>query len=325
VYLKQLGYAIFALLAAASVAASSASCSKGMPQSGVVASHDGGESPDSEARPAPQPDTLALVEGLMLFENGEYDLAREQLLVSARSDGTYFRAESYLYLNALEMELGNYTEARAWLEKYHAETVRLLREAADTSRNMARQAALLRTRQNILIAGVTALAAVVAGALALRARRRGGAIPKRTGAGGDDGTGGGTMIEPLSEWRRYLADAETFKRTEIWSEVVALAAQTPGRAARVLTSARQEVLDEALTATFSDFAAALRKNYPTLTAGDVKLCCLSLLPLSVFGRALCYGSTETNIIKQRKHTIKRKLTTDPHGNRIFDFIFEKRD
>jgi hypothetical protein len=56
-----------------------------------------------------------LVEGLRLFEEGRYELAREQFMVSAAATGTYIRAESYLYLNALEMELGNYDAARPWL------------------------------------------------------------------------------------------------------------------------------------------------------------------------------------------------------------------
>lgn len=79
-----------------------------------------------------------------------------------------------------------------------------------------------------------------------------------------------------------------------------------------------------LAETFSDFATTLRNTYPALTAGDVKMCCLSLLPLSPFGRALCYGSTETNIIKQRKHTIKKKLSADAPGHALFDLIFEAR-
>ncbi len=125
----------------------------------------------------------------------------------------------------------------------------------------------------------------------------------------------------ISDWQRYLADAETFKQTDIWSELLSLAAQKPGREARVLSSARQEVLDGELARLFPDFSARLRSDYPALTAGDVKLCCLSLVPLSTFARALCFGSVESNIIKQRKHTIKKKLCTDARGRALFEFIF----
>jgi hypothetical protein len=83
-------------------------------------------------------------------------------------------------------------------------------------------------------------------------------------------------------------------------------------------------LDGELAARFADFAATLREGWPTLTTGDVKLCCMSLLPLTPFARALCFGSTETNIIKQRKHTIKKKLAADTRGRALFDFIFEAR-
>jgi hypothetical protein len=121
-----------------------------------------------------------------------------------------------------------------------------------------------------------------------------------------------------------LIDAEIFKQTPIWAEVSALAAQPSGRDAKVLTTARQEVLDAELAVRFADFAGTLRGGYPSLTAGDVKLCCLSLLPLTPFGRALCFGSTETNIVKQRKHTVKKKLAVDARGQALFDFIFEPR-
>ncbi len=265
----------------------------------------------------PSPDTLALVEGLRLFEEGRYDLAREQLSVSALSASTYIRAESFLYLNALEMESGNYDTARPWLEKYHAETVRLLRSAAEASARAAEQAARLRRRNDILAAGMIVVVILIAGATVLLTRRR---RPEKKAHEGE-----GTPPAPeISGWGRWLDDAGRFQKTEIWDEIVALAAQKPGREARVLTLSRQEALDGELGEVFSDLAATLRADYPALTAGDVKLCCLSLLPLSSFGKALCWGSTETNIIKQRKHTIKKKLWGDERGRALFEFIFGER-
>jgi hypothetical protein len=48
---------------------------------------------------------------------------------------------------------------------------------------------------------------------------------------------------------------------------------------------------------------------------------LSLAGLSSFGRALCFGSTETSIVKQRKHKIKRKMATNEGGRQLFEFIY----
>ncbi len=264
--------------------------------------------PVSEA--APSPDTLALVEGLQLFERGDYDLAREQLRESARSESTWIRAESFLYLNALEMELGNYDAAGLHLNRYHAETMRLMRDSAE---RMARQTARLRRRQEtIVIVGIVFAVLVVGGGVWLGRRRT--RVPEREVVN----------IDSTREQKEWLVAAENFKHTPVWEEIAALAAQKPGREARVLTTVRQEVVDAELAGTFAGFADTLRAGWPALTGGDVKLCCLSLLPLSPFGRALCFGSTETNIIKQRKHTIKKKLGDDERGHAMFEFIFAVR-
>jgi hypothetical protein len=263
----------------------------------------------------PSPDTVALVEGLTFFEKGEYDLARERLMVSALSKSTYIRTESFLYLNALEMELANYDAARPWLDRYHLETVRLLRSSAEESRRVAEQTARLRRRQDLFIGGVLmVLAAVVAGGMFLAKRSRpspsaGTTPPPQEEKEGDN--------FPLPEWRTWLVDAEIFKQTPIWAEVSALAAQPSGRDAKVLPTARQEVLDAELAERFADFGGTLRSGWPSLTAGDVKLCSLSLLPLTPFARALCFGSTETNIVKQRKHTVKKTGAAAARARALF--------
>lgn len=332
---KHLRHIIVMLLAAAGLylfAASSVSCSKGKAE----AYPEDALSRHNSPRPLP-PDTLALVEGLRLFEDGDYEGARGQLTVSARSASTWIRAESFLYLNALEMELGNYAAARTHLDRYHSETMRMLRSTADSSSRMERQAAQLRRRHDTLVGGMVVLTIMVAGAVVFISRGRRAKIiaplhdPDRH-AYGDTGWNRVTMDEGISTRRNndgdtfqaWMDDAETFRQTPIWAEVASLAEQRPGREAKVITSARQDVLDAELAHVFADFAATLRRDYPTLTAGDVKLCCLSLLPLPPFGRALCWGSTETNIIKQRKHVIKKKLAGDVRGRGLFEFIFAAR-
>ncbi len=268
----------------------------------------------------PSADTLALVEGLELFERGNYEGARVQLRESAKSESTWIRAESFLYLNALEMELGDYDAASLHLNRYHAETMRLMREASE---RMARQTARLRRRQEIIVVvGIVFAVVVIGGGVwSRRARRRAGSVEGAAGAAGSPVAAHALREEDRALW---MAAAEEFGRTEIWTEIAALAAQKPGREARVLTTARQEVLDAELAAAFAGFAEALREGWPALTGGDVKLCCLSLLPLSPFGRAICFGSTETNIVKQRKHTIKKKLAGDERSRAMFDFIFGPR-
>ncbi len=257
-------------------------------------------------------DTLALVEGLRLYEEGQYGLAREHLLESSLSGSTYIRAESFLYLNALEMELGNYATARPYLERYHTEAMQLLRRVADSEGQMTQQVARLDRRHKLLIGTVIGVGMLMIGALLFLSERRQRFWAKQN-----------EPVPPspdISHWKPYLIDAEIFKQTAIYAEIVELAQQPANRSARVLTVTRQQVLDQELAAVFADFAARLRTDFPSLTTGDVKLCCLSLLPLSSFSRALCFGSTETNIIKQRKHQIKKKLAAT-QGHELFEFIF----
>jgi hypothetical protein len=267
-------------------------------------------------------DTLSLFEGRRLYDEGRYELAREQLMKSAGSTSIYIRTESFLYLNAIEMDLGNWDAARPWLERYHAEAVKLFRQTADVQRRITIHTE--QTERSIvslrwIMAGIVCALALLA-VLAIRERRRRISAAQNRA----ERTGQSAAPPDPAVWRRHLANAEMFMRTQIYAEIAGLALQTPDRSAKVLSHARQEVLDAELTETFAAFTAELRADYPSLTAGDVKLCCLSLSGLSSFGRALCFGSTETNIVKQRKHKIKQKLTADEGGRRLFDFIFTPR-
>ncbi len=265
----------------------------------------------------PAADTVVLIEGVQLLRDKQYDLARERLSRGALSDNIYIRAESNLYLNALEMELENYDEALIYLERYHSDAMKLLWRAAAAEEQMRihkeetiRSIASLKW---IVVGGVCIVVVVVVSAVYGRRRVR----PHLQA--------GRPVIPDAAAWESCLAEAETFKQTPVYAEIARLAAQNPGREARVLSHSRQEALNGVLAETFDGFAATLREVCPALTAGDVKLCCLSLTGLSSFGRALCFGSTETNIIKQRKHKIKRKLASDDTGRELFEFIFSPRD
>ncbi len=239
----------------------------------------------------PPADSVALVEGLRLYEAEHYEQARERLLVSAASADSEVRAESFLYLNALEMELGNWDAARPWLEKYHAEITR---------QSVERAVAQVNRRHNTIIGVICGVLLLGLGAFLLRHRVRTKPRVK------------------MAEYEQFRAEAEAFRRTEIYSEIVALASQGErGREAKVLSLARQEVLNGELKRVFAGFRERLRHDFPALTVGDVNFCCLSLAGLSTFARALCFGSTETNIVKQRKHKIKAKMNPA-----TFAFVFE---
>jgi tetratricopeptide (TPR) repeat protein len=272
---------------------------------------------DSESRVFSD-DTLSLFEGRRLYGEGQYEMAREHLMRSIASESTYVRTESYLYLNALEMDLGNWEAARPWLEKYHAEAVKLFRQTADAQERI--EVHRQQTERSIaglrwLVVGVICIVGLMAGIVVMERRRR-------VGTPTPDSTARNGMEQ--GEWEGWRAAAEAFMRTPLYDEIAELGRQTPGRHARVLPLARQQDLDVALGEYFPEFAARLREVCPGLTPGDVTLCCLSLTGLSTFGRALCFGSTETNVVKQRKHKIKQKLTTDPLGRQLFDFVFAPR-
>ena len=264
-------------------------------------------------------DTLALIDGRRLLDEERYDLARERLKESALSDNIHIRIKALLYLNQLEVELENYDVARVYLEEYHIEAMRLFHHMMDMQNEMTEQMTMIDRRHRRLVGGVTGAAALilVGAVLLFMLQRRRRVVAK-------------VSITNISDWHRYKADVKAFEQTGIFAEIVDLARQSRGRGARVMPLARQEALDRELAVVFAHFAVRLQSEYPSLTAGDVKLCCLSLAGLSTWARALCFGSTETNIIKQRKYKIKRKMEldangrSDPRGTALFDFIFADR-
>ncbi len=231
-------------------------------------------------------DTLALVDGKRLLDEERYDLARERLKESAQSDNIHIRIKALLYLNELEVELENYDAARVHLEEYHIEAMRLFHHVTDMQHEMTEQMATIDKRHRRLVSGVMCAAALilVGAVLVVVMQRRRRVVAKLSAT-------------DISDWHRYKADVKAFEQTGIYAEIVDLALQSRGRGARVMPLARQEALDRELAVGFAHFAVRLQSEYPSLTAGDVKLCCLSLAGLSTWARALCFGSTETNIIK----------------------------
>jgi hypothetical protein len=216
------------------------------------------------------------------------------------------RAESFLYLNALEIQLENYDAAMVYLQDYHTQALKLYEMALHEN-------ARIEERHNKMIIGLGCVVFLSVVCMLFFMRRKFALFRKVL-------TPGQSLDESprvdISDWERYLADVARFRATAIYSEIAGLAGQSPGRKARVLSLSRQNALDRELAVVFAHFSVRLQREYPSLTPGDIKLCCLSLAGLSSWGRALCFGSTETNIIRQRKHNIKQKLNPA-----LFEFIF----
>jgi len=304
--------ALLALLAAAVFglsAASGVSCG---------AAPEGTESDTELTVKLLSPDTVALVEGRRLLDEERYDLARERLMKSAVSPNAPIRIESYMRLHALETRLENHAAALTWLEMYHVEAMALFRQTLDAEERMDDHTERIARSVSDLRWLVAVIVCVVASAIAVAVWLRGRHVPKPTARAE-------RLRRNSSAWRHHLESGEAFMKTPVYAEVAELERQPADRHARVLSHSRQEALDGELARVFHRFIAELRTECPSLTDGDVKLCCLSLVPLSSFGRALCFGSTETNIIKQRKHKIKRKMDTREDAHSLFEFIFAPRD
>lgn len=127
------------------------------------------------------------------------------------------------------------------------------------------------------------------------------------------------------EFSAYLLEADVFSKTPIFLELKNLEAQPKNSKASVLGYAKQEQLQKEIDRTFANFNKQLQETGSNLTQNDLKLCCLSLLPLSSFGKALSFGSTEISVVKQRKHYIKKKMAGSLKNQALFNFIFAPRE
>lgn len=186
---------IFALLAAAGLCLSSAGCvaPAGAPPGASV------------VLPA---DTLALVEGRRLLDEKQYDLARERLMESALSGDDDIRVESFMYLNVLEMKLENYDSALVWLGRYHAEAMRLFRQALDAEEriDVHREEVVqsISGLRRLVVGIVFALAAGVAAMLFFMHRQR----DRRAASVAE-----GSSVPPdLSEWERHTWNGPGYSR-----------------------------------------------------------------------------------------------------------------
>jgi hypothetical protein len=123
------------------------------------------------------------------------------------------------------------------------------------------------------------------------------------------------------DFSAYLLEADVFVNTPIFLELKKLESQPRNNKATVLNYEKQETLQKEINRIFKIFNQHLRETEVNLTQNDIRLCCLSLLPLNSFAKALSFGSTEMSVVKQRKHYIKKKMTDNSHNDALFNFIF----
>ena len=294
-------------------------------------------SSDDEIAVSLHADSLELLEGIASIKREDYEKARTYLLKSAESENITVRTESYLYLNYIETRLKNYEKALIYLEHYHKNAMSLFTMANDAQREALYQKQELNSilltmedqhkRRWVLS---VALSIVLLGVFLLWIylerkkvyfffRKKNRELDRLT----SDIQSKEDERSTIS-YHTYLLQADIFMQTPIYGEIKQLEKQQKSRECRVLTNSKQEQLQHELGRIFEFFQHDLNNLGANLTANDIKLCCLSLLPLSTYCKALCFGSTETGIIKQRKHYIKRKMKQESDSALLFDFIFSQR-
>jgi|GEM_PF-6481575 hypothetical protein len=282
-------------------------------------------------------DSLDLQAGIASIERQEYDSACYYLLKSAESENIPIRTEAYLYLNFIETRLHNYDTALLYLEQYHKNAMLLFNRAMEAERVVQDQKEDFNSivnvienqskRRRILIGIFIAALLIVVFMVICREHKKYLIFSGKKNRELKQLT---SEIKLKMEEKQaigyssYLLQADIFKQTPIYATIKQLEKQQENGQCRVLTYERQDLLEKELDRVFENFQKELCEIDANLTANDIKLCCLSLLPLSTYAKAVCFGSTETNIIKQRKHYIKKKMTQESDNVLLFDFIFSPR-
>jgi len=112
-----------------------------------------------------------------------------------------------------------------------------------------------------------------------------------------------------------------FKRTKIFTRILELDQQKEGKKSKdILNNKEQEILKQEINNIFGTVIDNLQGSYPALTDDDLLLCCLSFLKLPNITIGMCFGSADTNKIKQRKFRIKDKMNGRDRDS-LFNFIF----
>jgi len=286
-------------------------------------------------------DSTHLHEGIISLKNKEYEQARNHFLLSSQSSHLTIKTESFLYLNTLEIELKNYSQASQYLEEYHRNAMLLFKRAMDAEneinnhKNSIYQAINRFDRQRnttyliflIFLVGIVIFGIGITFYYRSKKKKTHMYIERKQYELHEiNSTIESNQKKSKSlKYNSYLILADTFMKTSIYHEISVLGEQKKTNDIKILSYARQEILNKEINKVFHEFIQELKHLDANLTDNDIKLCCLSLLPINSLAKAICYGSTEVNIIKQRKYQIKKKILINPENKPLFEFIFVSRD
>ena len=279
-------------------------------------------------------DSINLEKGKIFIDHAEFSSARVYLLKSAASNSIRIKTESYFHLNSLEVRLKNYDTALIYLQKYHENALLIYQQALESELKIQEQHLEVKNIQQqsskkllvaflistILLLLILRIIYLQRKKITIFSRHKRAELKKLD-----------TLIESKKDEKKsvtytaYLLQADIFMQTPIYKKIKQLENQNKtGNDILILTYEKQDHLQRELKRSFSNFINDLEKCGAKLTSNDIKLCCLSLLPLTALGKAVCFGACETNSIKQRKHYIKKKMTKESDNRSLFDFIFTSR-
>ncbi len=278
-------------------------------------------------------DSLNVVKAGQLIQSGQYDEAKVYLQQAAKSKNIRVKAAYYFQMTILEEKLENLEGAYANFVEYHNYTEEIFKEEQQLFLKQEDRKTLL----NYLFISLGVLAFVVCSVIFYLFHKKKAKEQKEFQSLLNQYKDGEIELNQLDKlieskksystqltFQAYLIQTELFKETSIYTEMQTLGKQTKSKDAKVFNYQKQEQLQIELQKYFSTFISDLKTYSSKLTEKDTLLCCLSLLPINTFTKALCLGSTDTNIVKQRKFQIRKKMPKDSFCQLFFEFIFEKR-
>lgn len=118
----------------------------------------------------------------------------------------------------------------------------------------------------------------------------------------------GFVIEKLKQEKIELRNL-LFAQTNIYKKVIALSKQevSNNNELKVLTTTELSNLKKTVFEIYDDYISDLHQKYPKLTEDDILCLCLNEAKLSTLTIALCFGTTNTHTINQRKSRIKERM------------------
>jgi len=288
---------------------------------------------DSTMRKSPE--FIYLQKGISFIQENQLDSAHRYLLISSESSYVPIKVNSFFYLNFIEVYLGNYEQSIIYLEQYH-NNANILYNQANRDETSAKQQEDLQKilstikqenkKTSYYIGALVLVFSLIIGLLLyFQNKKRGISFKqKKEELNKLESTIDQKRKESQAiDYNKFLIEADVFKNIPIYFEIKQMELLKKDNYTKVLTYEKQLQLQEEIEKFFPNFIQELKNAETNLTSNDIRLCCLSLLPLTVFTKALCFGSTETNIVKQRKYQIKKKMT-ESNDILLFNFIFVSR-